>query len=208
MIETTITQTELDALVEAFEGWSWGPESIEPDARVDVLIEEPASETKFLVRHQHGWVWAVDAANAIERSKNETVFSWNGAIDGIDGELRIPTADELRAGGWEVVESDEQENEEKLPFAAEQLLAATELLEREDNRPPTAGEIAEAQALALVSIGATLLDLHELIEDEMAWRRSQRPDPDAVEKEGTEEDDSAHRSLGPTEDPGFSFSGR
>lgn len=209
MIETTITTTELTALAEAFDGWTWSEGSMEPDARVEVLIEEPASETRFLVRHQHGWLWATDANNAVARSKGQTTVSWNYAVDGVDAELRIPTVDELRAGGWTIEETPENEDEEEtLPLATSALLDARDLLQREDSRRPLDREVNEATALALTSIAATLHDLSVLLEDEFAWRRSQRPVQGTDTEEDAGEDDSAHRSLGPGEDPGFSFSGR
>lgn len=96
--------------------------------------------------------------------------------------------------------------EEPLPLATSALLNARDLLEREDERAPFVHEINEATALALTSIAATLHDLSALIEDEFAWRRSQRP-VQGADTEEPEEDDSAHRSMGPGEDPGFSFSG-
>lgn len=106
-------------------------------------------------------------------------------------------------------EPPQDEEQESLPFAAEQVLSAAELLERDDDHQLTLTETMEAQARALTSIAATMLDLHALIEDELAWRRSQHPAQGTkVEEEGTDEQDSAHRSLGPTEDPSFSFTGR
>lgn len=208
MIETTCTTTELDALAEAFKEWVWREGSIEPDARVQVLIEEPASETKFLVRHQHGWLWATNASNAVARSKGEqTTVSWNYAVDGLNGELRIPTAEELRAGGWTIEETGDSEDEERIPLATHALLGARNLLERENNRAPFEDEVNEATALALTSIAATLHDLSVLLEEEFEWRRSQRPDPSDSEDESGE-DDSAHRSLGPGENPTFPFAGR
>lgn len=212
--ENTFTTTELDALAIAFnpdEGWKWQQYAIEPDARIDVLISETddPGAPKFLVRHQHGWVWASGAKEAERKRRNQMPYTWKAMISELVGLefLRIPTADELRAGGWEIEDTPPQdEEEETLPLATSTLLGARDLLEREDGRGPLTGEIAEATALALTSIAATMHDLSVLLEDEFAWRRSQRPDPVAVEE--SEENDSAHRSLGPGEDPGFSFSGR
>jgi len=206
MSETCFTTTELDALAEAFRDWKWTKDSLEPDARVDVLYCESLDGGLFLMRHNEFWRWTKTSDGMGKRGELSPVRDWNEQIGYLNGSeyLRIPTVDELVAGGWTIEDSDE--DEEKMPLATAALVGARDLLEREDSRPPTAGEIAEATALALTSIAATLHDLSVLLEDEFAWRRSQRPDPEAVEEES--EDDSAHRSLGPGEDPGFSFSGR
>jgi hypothetical protein len=207
MIETTFTTTEIEALAEAFDDWSWTKDSLEPDARVDVLYCESLDGGLFLMRHNEFWRWAKTSDGMGKRGELSPVRDWNEQIGYLNGSeyLRIPTAEELRAGGWTIEEVDV--DEETQPLATSALLGARDLLEREDSRPPTTSEIFEANALALTSIAATLHDLSVLIEDEFAWRRSQRP-AQGTEAEEESEDDSAHRSLGPGEDPDFSFSGR
>lgn len=100
-------------------------------------------------------------------------------------------------------------DEESLPLATAALIGARELLEPDDpGEIPTQSQIHEATALALTSIAATMHDLSVLLEDEFTWRRSQRPTEGTDVEEKEPEADSAHRSLGPSEDPGFSFTGR
>lgn len=210
--ENTITTTELEALTQAFSDWRWGSDSLEPDARIDVLFDpnngDIDHDTPFLVRDGGHWVWT----NGPGRSSSEP-RTWEGIqhyLRVADDKLRIPTADELRAGGWTITEAPETVNEEQetLPLAAAALLNARDLLERDDNEIPTQAQINEATALALTSIAATMHDLSVLLEDEFAWRRSQRPAQGDETEEDADEDDSAHRSMGPGEDPHFSFSGR
>lgn len=117
--------------------------------------------------------------------------------------------------GWYAAEPPETDDpdegegsEETLPLATATLIGARDLLERDDNEIPTLQQITEATALALTSIAATMHDMSVLLEDEFAWRRSQRPVQGADTEEDSEEDDSAHRSMGPGQDSGFSFSGR
>lgn len=207
MTEPDFTTTELEALNAAFSGHTWAEGTSEPDDRVTVLVDAAnvlGPGPSYLCRHKGGWAWVFNAKQLAETE--QLPATWEHATDGLDTELRLPNATELSAGGWTIKAGPPQDEEqESLPFAAEQVLSAAELLERDDDHQLTLTEVMEAQARAFTSIAATMLDLHGLIEDELAWRRSQRPDPEAVEEEET---DSAHRSLGPTEDPGFSFTGR
>jgi hypothetical protein len=108
--------------------------------------------------------------------------------------------------GEEPPETDDPD-EETMPLATAALLGARDLLEPGGNEGPGPHQVSEATALALTSIAATLHDLSVLIEDEYPWRQSQRP-VQGTDVEESEPEGSAHRSLGPGEDPGFSFSGR
>lgn len=127
-------------------------------------------------------------------------------------ELHLNPENQDPPEGWYGEEPPETEAEEKLPFATEQLLNAADLLEKGENEQLSLPEIMEAQASALTSIAASVHDLTALLEEELAWRRSQRPvqgtDVEEDEDTASAKKKSAHRSLGPTEDPDFSYTGR
>lgn len=195
------TTTELDALAAAFdpdEGWKWHQNAIEPDARIQVLISETVNlaAPKFLVRHQHGWVWASGAEEAAKKRETQTPYTWKAMVSELVGMeyLRVPTTEELIAGSWTIEETGPAP-EESLPVPTQALLDAVALLRPGGDEVPGPHEVAEAAALALTSIAASVHDLAVLLGDELEWRRHEREPGTAIEEDVPSQDESAHRST-------------
>lgn len=209
--ETPLTHHEVE---EAFDGWKWGRGSTEPDARVTVLYDPhavAAEDAKYLVRHERQWFWTVDFAEHQERIRrvdpDGLLDSWQEKMTQVSTELRVPTADELRAGGFPVPGQWEPvEDEQSYPVA--QIIEGTELLERD---PTDVLTVMKAQAKFQASLAATSLELLSLLTEEFEYRKTRDElkdhPPITVEESESAVNESAHRSEGLIGTPDFPYAG-
>lgn len=193
---------DYDDVVEAmeeFKDWTWGPHSLEPDGRVQVLYNPDNAggvQAPFLVRAGEGWFWAADYASVTRQSA--AGWPWDG-VHRNEG-MRVASVKELRAAGFPV-----QQHEH---FPIEQIIQGSELLERE---PTDVLTVMKAQAKFQASLAATALELLSLLTEEFEYRktRDELADHPPVTVEETESTDkeSAHRSENVIGSPDFPYSG-
>lgn len=122
------TTTELDALAEAFKDWRWNRKSVEPDGRVDLLVDvggPKAVAHPFLCRFRDGWFWVSDANHLRDMAESRSPFTWQELISelGTDEKLRVALAEELVAGGWTVTDTSNQETTQVDPEVVDEAKA-------------------------------------------------------------------------------------